>query len=80
MINIFEKFSRILYIHIGEIDNGNRLIPESQFYNCTLKVLFLKPDIKDSVYYRYNDNYMRLWLKEDDLILQHLIYKKLGEA
>jgi hypothetical protein len=78
MINIYKEFQNILYIHTGNLDTNNRLIPESFFYEKNLQLVFVKEDFKnDSIWLRYNDilenglkNYT---LTRDDIIIKHLL-------
>jgi hypothetical protein len=55
--NLFEKFDKFVYYHNGK-DTNNRLILECYYFGKDIEIIDDipgKPDIKDSIDYRFND-------------------------
>jgi hypothetical protein len=82
MLNIYKDFQKIMYIHNGNRDTNNRLIPEAIYFGKELKIKWTQEVYKnDSVFERYIDitenginDYI---LDESDLIIQKLLKKDL---
>jgi hypothetical protein len=78
MLNIYKDFQKIMYIHNGNLDTNNRLIPEVMYFGKELKIKWVQEDYKnDSIFERYIDitenginDYI---LDESDLIIQNLL-------
>lgn len=52
--NIFDMIDTLIYVHTSR-DTNNRIIPEAWYYNKTIEIDDLRPDIIDSITMRYND-------------------------
>jgi hypothetical protein len=78
MLNIYKDFQKIMYIHNGNLDTNNRLIPESMYFDKELKIKWVNEAYQvDSIYERYIDikeNGLKdYWLDSSDLIIQNLL-------
>lgn len=78
MINTMKDFQKIMYIHNGNLDTNNRLIPEAIYFEKELKIKWVHEDyMNDSIFERYIDikqNGLTAYsLDGSDLIIQHLL-------
>lgn len=78
MLNIYKDFQKIMYIHNGNLDTNNRLIPEAMYFGKELKIKWVQEDYKnDSIFERYIDitenGINEYILDESDLIIRDLL-------
>lgn len=73
--DIYNHYQNILYVHNGNLDTNNRLIPESKFYNKNLEVIFTKADYKDigSITDRWNNDWKHYELDGNDLLITDIL-------
>ncbi len=80
MVNIYKDYQKIMYIHNGNLDTNNRLIPEAMYFNKDLHIKWVHEDyMNDSIFERYIDikqNGLESYTLDDmDIMIQNLLGK-----
>jgi hypothetical protein len=75
--NFMRLFNTFIYLPYSDgTDATPRLIPECVYYNKGIEYYKTGLDKKSGGYHRYmdtvNDNWMKLWLKENDEVVEHI--------